>query len=67
MLPKKRKNHSVLIIPWGIEMENWLKELIIHTSVAGNLIKPMLSASKPLKIQNVISFLIFSTGVGKKH
>ena len=48
-------------------MENWLKELIIHTSVAGNLIKPMLSASKPLKIQNVISFLIFSTGVGKKH
>ena len=48
-------------------MENWLKDLILHTSVAGNLIKPMLSDSKPLKHQNVISFLIFSTGVRKKH
>ena len=41
-------------------MENWLKELILHTRVAGNLIKPMLSASKPLKHQNVKLFNVFN-------
>ena len=37
-------------------------ELIPHTNVAGNLIKPMLCVSKPLKHQKVRSFLMFSTG-----
>ena len=37
-------------------------ELISHTNVAGNLIKPMLCASKPLKHQKVRRFLMFSTG-----
>ena len=42
-------------------------ELIPHTNVAGNLIKPMLCVSKPVKHQKFRCFLIFSTGAGKKH
>ena len=45
----------------GILAQN---ELILDTNVAGNLIKPMLCVSKPLKHQKVRSFLIFSTGIG---
>ena len=41
-------------------------ELILHTNVAGNLIKPMWCVSKPLKHQKV-RFFLFSTGIGKKH
>ena len=49
-------------------MEYWLKnELILHPNVAVNLIKPILCVSKPLKHQKARSFLIFSTGIGKKH
>ena len=42
-------------------------ELILHTNVAGNLIKPKLCVSKPLKHQKVRSFFIFATGIGKRH
>ena len=42
-------------------------ELILHTNVAGNLIKPRLCVSKPLKHQKVRSFFIFATGIGKSH
>ena len=46
----------------GILAQN---ELILDTNVAGNLIKPMLCVSKPLK-KEVRSFFIFSTGIEKK-
>ena len=42
-------------------------ELILHTTVAGNLIKLMLCVSKPLKHLKVRSFLIFSRVIGKKN
>ena len=40
-------------------------ELIVHSNVADNLIKIILSLSKPLNHQKARSFLIFSTGVRK--
>ena len=42
-------------------------ELILHGNVAGNLIKTFLCVSKPLNHQKARSFLIFATGIGKKH
>ena len=42
-------------------------ELILHTNVAGNLIKPRLCVSEPLKHQKVRSFFIFATAMGKRH
>ena len=39
---------------------------MLHTNVAGNLMKAMLCVSKPLKHQKARRFFIFSTGIGKK-
>ena len=42
-----------------------LKRLILHTNVVGDLIKPMIPI--PLKHQKARDFLIFSTGIEKRH
>ena len=36
---------------------------MLHTNVAGNLMKAMLCVSKPLKHQKARRFFIFSTGI----
>ena len=44
-----------------------LKRLILHTNDVGNLIKPMFYFYTPKTSESQRHFLIFSTGIEKRH